>query len=169
MFIPQSSDWFCFSFPQTQNPGTQNSIQIFQPPFYIYTIEQIPWRETKREASCDIHAMEPITRCIAVCYVRVSVCVYVRSNKINDTHPSFIKNINVSGNIFNNPFIYFLLILDSHLKLELVTGYLSILKLWTFTALSGDSPSRPSAAFVPIFRFPPGTDTILSSAGAKEK
>lgn len=58
--------------------------------------------------------------------------------------------------------------MNTYLKSELVTGYLSILKLSTFTALSGDSPSRPSAAFVPIFRFPPGTITILSSAGAKE-
>lgn len=52
----------------------------------------------------------------------------------------------------------------SYLKSELVTGYLSILNGSTVTSFVGDSPSLPSAEFVPIVIFPPGIFTIPSSS-----
>lgn len=116
--------------------------------------------------------------CIICVFALINVCsnrlkqfsllqmrVYVLMNnwmtKLIDTVKSLIINIHVSD-------IYFSLNLDSHLKSELVTGYLSILNVSTFTALTGDSPSRPSAAFVPILKLPPGTNVILSSAETKQ-
>ncbi len=53
---------------------------------------------------------------------------------------------------------------SKYLKSVLVTEYLSILNGWRVTARVGDFPSLPSAALVPISIFPPGINTISSTA-----